>query len=133
MRIMGIDPGAHTGVCVIEVAEEAGQDKVLTAVELPWFEGLEDLIDEWKPALIILEDFQGSKRGANYYDPVRVIGAIQVLAGQKGIQLELQSPSVMFSTRSRARKLVSNRHQQSAVAHVLYWLRKWRSGHREVN
>lgn len=116
VRVMGIDPGGTTGICII------AEHKIEWADELHSLAAVVQCIVKRRPDLIVLEDYLGSRPGRNYRDPVTVIGAVQAIAHLLAIPVVLQVPSDQERFRDTLRKAHRSPHVRSALAHVAFYL-----------
>lgn len=117
-RIIGIDPGKSTGLCVFDDGEMIYGKEAHSAEEVI------DFIDEYDPDLVVMEDFIVSRRPSNAKEPIKVIGVVEFHCRKKGIKIDLQSPSVLTLMMKRADGLHGSIHVRSSCAHVLYNIEK---------
>jgi hypothetical protein len=139
MRVLGVDPGGTTGLCLVTV-EDGGIPVVEATFQVDTWHGLDNLLD-LKPHvdMVVAEDFRlfSHKAGAqigSQFIAAKVIGVLQYLCEQRALPLRLQpaSDKVFFDNK----KLVENgyipspyvhkttewRHAIDSIRHVLYWL-----------
>jgi len=119
MVIVGIDPGATTGMCAFTDRE------FTTGREGRGYQDVVRFISDHAPDEVVIEDFRINRsKPAEYHSPIRMIGVVEFVCEQRGIPMVTQSPSILRLTLPLARGMHPSRHVRSACAHVLYRLRK---------
>lgn len=117
MKIIGIDPGKHTGL-VYFYNNELKQAKVAET-----YEEIVHFITRNDADYVIMESFQASRK-VNYHDPIKVIGIVEYITDKIGYILITQPPSLMSRCSEEAKSYTKNRHLRAACAHVLYFMKK---------
>jgi hypothetical protein len=121
--VVGVDPGVTTGLCAYLDGEYADGE------EATKYDQIAEYISRWQPHTVVVENFVLRRgRAAEYHAPIRTIGVIEYICGQRGIPMVLQQPSVLGLTRSRAQGLHRSEHVRSACAHVVYSLARRERG-----
>lgn len=116
MKVVGVDPGYHIGLVLfanrifIEGCEAHGLDELRTT------------LDRWRPDQIVMEDFRGGHGHVNQRDPLRVIGAVEMWATERDIDVRLQGAGILRTYLSSADRVHPSRHVRCAAAHVRYYL-----------
>jgi hypothetical protein len=119
MVVVGIDPGRVTGLCVF------GDAALQTGREARTYIEIRDFIDLWAPEAVVIENYLvRPSRHSDYAHPIKVIGAVELICDERGIQIIYQSPSILRFTQKSARGMHKSRHVRSACAHVIYYLKK---------
>lgn len=144
MRIMGIDPGGTTGICVIDVPWDENRyepdpttsHKFDTQIEAIWDTDVNSValnmqyfIDVYSPDLIALEKFiitQQTVRFTRQPDALWIIGGVRFLADIRGIPVHMQPASLAKTTWDATRlketgwaKVVKRKHARDALRHAL--------------
>lgn len=142
-RIMGVDPGGTTGVCIIDVPwddrrYEPSPDTLLMSAqtEASWGTGPEsigwkmrDLIENYAPNLIALEKFiitQQTVRFSRQPDALWIIGGVRFVADTMLIPVHMQPASLAKTTWDATRlkesgwaNVVKQKHARDALRHAL--------------
>lgn len=134
LRILGLDPGETTGWAFFEGAAYCGQGEIgpHRTVESAAFV-IDKLIDEKQPHVIVNESYRVYAWRANAHThsdlfTPRLIGAVGLLAAQKGIKRFEQSAhqAKAFVTDAKLKEwefyVRGQRHSRDAVRHVVYYL-----------
>ena len=141
MKIIGIDPGETTGVCVWRYPQE--QHSVvplrmdsfdLQTLELPLWKGLDKLLVDQQPDIVVYENFRLFSHKANQkkwseFPTVQTIGVIKYLCDLHNIKLVKQSPkdkALYSDKRLKELNLYDKRspHERDAIRHALFWATK---------
>lgn len=118
MRVVGIDPGKHIGMCLYQEGEyRAG-------LEAHGMRELSQTLRGWAPDLVVAEDFRGGYAHTNHRDPLMALGAVALICEDDGLDLVLQSPAILRTRLPLAEGLHPSRHVRCAAAHVIHFLRK---------
>ena len=122
MLILGIDPGRTTGLCFVSTS----LNRVVLAGEVTSIIDLHNFINQLPPGVIVIEDFQGGGM-RNARDPLKVIGAVELICTLRGIPLVLESPSVLQQKEYRLSNPVNfpgskSIHVRSAHAHARHYI-----------
>ena len=115
-KIMGIDPGLTTGLCLY-----SGTGQFIDGREAKSAMEVANYILEHMPDLIVMEDYIVSPRPSRPKEPLKIIGVVEFLCEENVIKLKMQSPSVLSRMIKRI-STVPSPHIRSACAHVLYYL-----------
>lgn len=133
MKILGVDPGKHSGVAMLEIKNKRAK---LTEAYVELNVGSEkfrSLIEQ--ATYVVVEDFKvrpgKARQGAFDWDQMetpKIIGKIELLADELGKKIILQQPSVKPVGYGYAgMKYVpgkSGMHVFDAAAHALFYLVK---------
>lgn len=143
MRVLGIDPGATTGIAIIDVPwDESRFEPTPDAhvadlqIEAAWGRGEDsvgqkmlNLIDEHDPDLLVVEKFIITQRTVRYTrqpDALWVIGGVRFLADILNIPVHMQPASLAKTTWDATRlkdtgwaKVVKQKHARDALRHAL--------------
>ncbi len=143
MRIMGVDPGGTTGVCIIDVPWDENRyspspDTHLAnmQIEASWGTGptsvgwqMRDIIENYAPELIVVEKFiitMQTVRFTRQPDALWIIGGTRFLADALGIPVHMQPASLAKTTWDATRlkdtgwaKVVKQKHARDALRHSL--------------
>lgn len=85
-------------------------------------------LDRWEPTILIAEDFRGGYAHVNSRDPLLCLGALMLWAKLRGVDLHLQSPSILRTRLPLVGDVHPSKHVRCAAAHVLHYLRKVERG-----
>jgi hypothetical protein len=119
MRIVGVDPGVTTGLCLFV------NGAFIKGREARGYLDVETFIGSADPKVVVIEDFRINRsRPAEYHAPIRMIGVVEYLCGQRGISMVLQSPSILRLSLPHVEGIHRSRHVRSACAHVFYFLKR---------
>jgi hypothetical protein len=131
MKVISIDPGGTTGYCpaVVDDNELTISIREGRLSEL----ALYDLLDHWRPEIVIAEDFEYRNPGRAGLDltPVKLLGVISVWCQQNKVAPIFQKASLgkaYFSNdKLHALKLYrrGKPHGRDALRHLLQW---WQFG-----
>lgn len=116
-RIIGIDPGKTTGLVLYD-----GHMLVEAKEETDPFKVAQYVITKC-PMDVIVEDFILLKKASNAKDPLRIIHFVEYVCGIEGIDMHLQSPSILSIMKKRIPKDGPSPHTHSAQCHVEYFLK----------
>ena len=128
MRVLVFDPGDHNGWCLME----SNPIELVVSGELPDWHGVLELIEEYKPSIIVFESFQlyawkAQSLSWNTFLPVEVIGVIKYLAEERGIPCISQGPAERkFFTDEKLKELgmwEKSKHARDAVRHGMLFVR----------
>jgi hypothetical protein len=119
MRVVGIDPGVTTGLCLFV-------DGVFqTGCEASTYHEIDQFITQHRPKEVVIEDFRINRsKPAEYHAPIRAIGVVEYICEQRGIQMVVQSPSILKLCLPHVEGMHRSRHVRSACAHVFYHLKR---------
>jgi hypothetical protein len=119
MRIVGVDPGRTTGLCVFTKKGFSYGEEALE------YRDIQRFIRKWNPNTVVMEDFR-IRRGqpVDYHSPIRVMGVVECLCIEEEIGLVIQSPSILSMALPRVNGIHPSPHVRSACAHVVYYLHK---------
>ena len=116
MRVLGVDPGATTGLSLIV------NDEIVNEIETRSLLSIWGLLRIWKPNVIVIESFLGHRRWpVNVESPTKVIGICELYAECEGIRLEFSNPSKLQS-KEKPRGL--SPHIWSARTHALLYIER---------
>jgi len=121
VKVVGIDPGGTTGICLVDDDNLRWSAEIRTIPDL--VRVLHQLFRQ-KPDAIVMEDFVGSGAAKNYYDPVRVIGAVEAVIASYPILLVKQVPNRQMRYRDTVMPMHKSPHVRSALAHAFFYLRQ---------
>lgn len=136
MRLLGVDPGPHTGWAIVDFTPEKEFKLISTGIEKTYRKGLEFLqITQWggnEIDKIICEDYiinpkvYGHSHQGDRGDTLRLIGALEYIALVSGIEIVLQMPTIkpagygfLNKTYVRGKR---DMHGFDALAHLAFYL-----------
>jgi hypothetical protein len=133
IRVLGLDPGETTGMCVFEGTHMRVHGQIATA-NMPWAAvNIADSIQDFKPDIVVMEDYRvykwktDSHAWAELHTP-KLIGAVEYICHLAKIKLYKQSAQTGkgFCTDERLKQWgfykTGTRHGNDAVRHVCQWL-----------
>ncbi|WNO30023.1 crossover junction endodeoxyribonuclease [Oceanotoga phage vB_OteS-UFV02] len=137
MIIIGIDPGYSTGFAVIKLPKQKinlqgnYSHTVLAAGILSFYDGYKELLEEYNPDFVVIEDFKlyphVNKKWDNLLE-VRTLGVIEYITKEKGIPYKFQMPNKKWlwndkrlETMGVKQKII---HANDAVRHVFEYMYK---------
>lgn len=131
MKLLGIDPGLMTGVCMIDFTD-IENPIVLMSEELTieeFYDKIDSLVDEAK--FVVAEDFiinaDTGKKGAKGWS-LELLGITKYLCYHKGKNIFLQPPSDKVSMTNEILREAgfwskgSAGHDNDSLRHALLWL-----------
>jgi len=121
VKVIGIDPGGTTGVCLVDDADLRWSAEIKTIPDL--VKSLNQLL-RLRPDVVVIEDFVGSGAAKNYYDPVRVIGAVEAVMAGTNLPLVKQVPNRQMRYKDTVAPMHRSPHVRSALAHAYFYLRQ---------
>lgn len=122
MRIIAVDPGKNTGVCVVEPQLNSLWWVLTSGTPLEMVGYVEDCLKTYGVCVVIVERFTvTSVKHTRQYDALEVIGALRYLAHREGAVFELQSRSDRLRARAVARQFAhpADDDQESALQHAV--------------
>jgi len=120
MRIVGVDPGVTTGLCVFN-----DDGEFITGCEASSYNEVDEFIWRHKPKVVVIEDFRINRnKPAEYHAPIRMIGVVEYICWHRGIHMVVQSPSILKLSLPHTEGMHKSRHVRSACAHVVYHLKR---------
>ena len=139
MRILGLDPGEVTGVAVFDMPEGQIRPRldlskyVLLASQCAFHFDFKALIDEYKPDVIVFEQFRlyphkASVLAGSSLEPVQVIGILKYIAHEYSIPMFCTSAANAKKcyTDSKLKEhnlwVTGKQHTRDAIRHVLYYV-----------
>lgn len=119
VRLLGVDPGATTGVAIVDYTKD--QREVMVYGEVPLWEDLDTLMDVHKPMLIVIEAFRLYRHKAmaqvgSDFPSSQVIGVVRYLADHRGLTVVQQGASEI-KTATKPDKDYSSSHVRDALRH----------------
>jgi hypothetical protein len=120
VKVVAIDPGGTTGICLVD------DDKLCWSTEIHTIESMVKILGHLigTADVVVIEDFVGSGAAKNYYDPVRMIGAVEAVMSSSNLPLVKQVPGKQMRYRDQVRTMHKSPHVRSALAHAFYYLRQ---------
>jgi len=149
-RIMAIDPGKTTGIAILDyktgcnpMAMDEPTDMLTLSTECHLWYGIEDLIIEHDPDIVVYESFRlyshKAKQKINSEMPTsKVIGVIAFLTEQRGLDNYRQSAQIGkgFYDRDRLEGLgftdLGSDHRRDSLKHALHYI-SFNSGKTDPN
>jgi hypothetical protein len=122
VKVVAIDPGGTTGICLVDDADVRWSAEIRTIPHL--VDVLGKLLAHQHPDAVVIEDFVGSGAAKNYYDPVRVIGAVEAVMAGSHLPLVKQVPGKQLRYRDEVASKSKSPHVRSALAHAFYYLKR---------
>ena len=131
MRVMGVDAGETSGVCMIEVDDKTGEIINFKGWQWKDFEVVEDIeLLRWDE--VVVEDFRlraSSSKAmiGNSFISAQINGAIKYVMKKEDKEPVIQQPAQKeFFTNDLLKKLgfyiVGEQHSRDAIRHALYYL-----------
>lgn len=139
MRILALDPGLTTGSCILDIdtryqyipINSDCSKLVVSAEELKDIHAIKDMIDKYKPEVIVFEEYRlydtkaSSKIGSDFQE-VQLIGQIKLVAEQLQIPIHNQMAvqAKKFYTDKKLKELnlyKISKHVRDALRHALYF------------
>ena len=130
MKIIGIDPGTHTGICVYDARD--GVENPFTFQTLgprAHHEALWDVLgDDPHELHVVCERFTYQRRDKVILDSVEYIGVVKLWCAMYGTKYNTQTPSAAMNlwTDGKIKRLglwrPNKAHEMDALRHVLYYL-----------
>lgn len=115
-KIVGIDPGVTTGLCVFYMG------KMMDGREAMSVEEVIKYIEDNEPDLVVMEDYIIGRRPSRSKEPIKVIGVVEYVCRKMGLEVVLQSPSILKLMMRRVDDFHRSDHVRSACAHVTYYI-----------
>lgn len=121
MRVLGVDPGQTTGLCIIDGKQWDGTEAKSLSELAFW------IVAQLPVDVIVMENFFIGRHTRNAPAPLHAIGVVTLLTEVYDVPLVVQSPSVLQSRVAR-RVFDSGRsrspHIRSALSHAKFYLKK---------
>lgn len=123
MKILGIDPGEHTGVVLMDT----DQPNALKATLVVTWHGLDDIIHTHHPDIIVMESFRlyphmAQTMIANDFPSSQVIGVVKYLAEKVNIPVAMQPASMAKYVKPK--RMFPSPHLHDAYCHIEAYRRK---------
>jgi hypothetical protein len=135
MRLLAIDPGGTTGLCLIQLDRGWDQFELIESVEFPWLERFHmyDYIRRVGADIHVIEEFRLYRHEAmnqvgSDFPSCQVIGAVEYLLEEKGKRKNLfyqpayVTKSVAIEKRHEAMVGKDSEHRKDAYKHARYWV-----------
>lgn len=138
MRVLlSVDPGETTGYAVVELApltpENGSTPNVIERGIISTWHGLDTLIEEFEPEIIVVEKFMlypHKARALSFQSSVcdRVIGVVHYLAEQREIPVYEQPAAVgkRVILPSAMVRRIRTVHERDAIKHASAFLRRYK-------
>jgi hypothetical protein len=114
--VIGVDPGRTTGIAIFKNGEFD------TGFEIKKYLEVGDCLEAYKPEAVVCEYFSGATK-VSYYEALFVIGIVQYVCRRNKCKYVKQYPAMLQAYRDEAMDMTKSKHIQSAIAHVLYYMR----------
>jgi hypothetical protein len=138
LRILSIDPGAATGIALIECGNSLSSFVIVMREVVELWYGIEELIEQYKPDVVVMEQYRlyPNKARVQAYSTMvspRVIGAVEEICRRLNVYLveqpatrakNIEVPeSIYASLRKRGEdgKFPST-HEKDAIKHAVAYL-----------
>jgi len=137
MIILGVDPGYSTGFAILDLPRKKIDLKgnysksIVVAGIIPFYEGYKELLEEYTPDFVVIEDFKLYPHVNKKWDSlleVRTLGVIEYITKEKGIPYKFQMPNKKWLWNDERLKAMGVKqkiiHTNDAVRHVLEYMYK---------
>ncbi len=118
MKIVGIDPGKTTGLCLFE------DTKFIKGQEAELLIDIYTFLRDSSPDILVIENFSIGSAKVNYRDPIEVIGAVKLYADVNGIKTAFQPASILVNIDKYSKGISVSKHIRSACTHVIHYMIK---------